>query len=266
MSFRFYNPAPVFHDLLGLDPCNGGSLTFCELGTTTLKGTWSDREQTIPNENPVPLDSAGRSNTNIWLDGAYTVFLRDANGVQVDSSDVDSGQGAGAALPPMEPGKFLTTDGSNWLMADVRQVPDPSGSPDTILGTDGTILIWTAKPEPPPAAEVSGVDKVIIKTGGDTDWMILKGQGTSPASGTQKSSLPVTFATAFKAGTTPNVTLIPSPGLQASGAVVVPYLSSVPTATGFTAAFDVAEGNPSEANVNTPIVFQWIAQGQVPAA
>ncbi|MCY1461874.1 hypothetical protein D9M71_795840 [compost metagenome] len=96
--------------------------------------------------------------------------------------------------------------------------------------------------------------------------MILKGQGTSPASGTQKSSLPVTFATAFKAGMTPNVMLIPSPGLPASGAVVVPYLSSVPTATGFTAAFDVAEGNPSEANVNTPIVFQWIAQGQVPAA
>ncbi|KRG65164.1 hypothetical protein ABB26_04935 [Stenotrophomonas humi] len=266
MSFRFYNPAPVFHDLLGLDPCNGGSLTFCELGTTTPKGTWADQDQTIPNENPVPLDSAGRSNTNIWLDGGYTVTLRAGDGTVVWARDVDSGQGAGAALPPMEPGKFLTTDGSNWLLADVRQVPDPSGSPDTILGTDGANLIWTAKAEPPPAAEVSGVDKVIIKTGGDTDWMILKGQGTSPASGTQKSSLPVTFATAFKAGTTPNVTLIPSPGLQASGAVVVPYLSSVPTATGFTAAFDVAEGNPSEANVNTPIVFQWIAQGQVPAA
>ncbi|MNM64804.1 hypothetical protein D3C81_762160 [compost metagenome] len=175
MTFRFYNPAPVFHDLLGLDPCNGGSLTFCDLGTTTPRGTWADREQTIPNENPVPLDSAGRSNTNIWLDGAYTITLRNGDGVVVWTRDVNSGQGAGAALPPMEPGKFLTTDGSNWLLADVRQVPDPSGSPDTILGTDGANLIWTAKPEPPPAAEVSGVDKVVIKTGGDTDWMILKG-------------------------------------------------------------------------------------------
>jgi hypothetical protein len=40
----------------------------------------------------------------------------------------------------------------------------------------------------------------------------------------------------------------------------------VPTATGFTAVFDVVEGNPSEANVNTPIVFQWIAQGPVVAS
>lgn len=267
MTFRFYNPAPVFHDLLGLDPCNGGSLTFCELGTTTPKATWADREQTIPNENPVPLDSAGRSNTNIWLDGGYTVTLRAGDGTVVWARDVDSGQGAGAALPPMEPGKFLTTDGSNWLLADVRQLPDYSDADEgsTVRIASG-IPGWFPPAEPPPMPVTPNADKVIIKTGGDTDWMILKGQGTSLATGLQRSSLAVSFATKFKAGTTPHVSLTPAPGTQSSGASVNAYLSGIPTANGFTAVFDVVEGNPSEANVNTNIVFQWIAEGQVPAA
>lgn len=263
MTFRFYNPAPVLMDLLGLKPCAGGSLTFCDLGTTTPKGTWSDPDQTTPNSNPVPLDSAGRSNTDIWLDGGYTVTLRDVGGVVIWTRDVDSGQGAGAALPPMESGKFLTSDGSNWLLQAILQVPDPSGSAGYVLGTDGANFIWQAPPEAPPAAVVNDVDTVVIKTGGDTDWMIQKGQATAPASGTQSSSLPVTYPTAFKAGATPSVQVIPAPGVQASGASVNGYLSAIPTATGFTAAFDVVEGNPSEANVNTPIVFQWIAQGPV---
>lgn len=265
MSYRFYNPAPVLMDMLGLKPCADGSLTFCDLGTPTLKDTWSDPDQATPNSNPVLLDSAGRSNTNIWLDGGYTITLKDSDGVVVWVRDVDSGQGAGASIPPLESGKFLSNDGSNLVWADVRQVPDPTGSPDAILGTDGANLIWTPKPEPPPAAEVSGVDTVIIKTGGDTDWQILKGSGTAPVSGTAQTSLAVTFATPFKSGTVPSVSITPAPGNQPYGPVV-PYLSAAPTATGFTAVFDVAEGNTGGSAVTNPVAFQWIAQGQVAAS
>lgn len=261
MSYRFYNPAPVLMGLLGLKPCADGSLTFCDLGTTTPKETWSDPARTTPNSNPVLLDSSGRANTDIWLDGGYSVTLRDADGVVIWTRDVDSGQGAGAALPPMEPGKFLTTDGSNWLLQAILQVPDPSGAAGYVLGTDGANFVWEPKPDPPPAAEVSGVDAAIIKTGGDTDWMIQKGTATAPASNAAQTTLAVTFAKPFKAGTTPNVSITPAPGNQPYGPAV-PYLSAAPTATGFTAVFDVAEGNTSGGVVTNAVAFQWIAQGQ----
>lgn len=265
MSYPSYDPAPVFFDTLGLKPCAGGSLTFCEVGTTTEKDTWSDPEKNTPNANPVQLDSSGRANTHVWLEGAYTITLRDGDGVVVWDRDVDSGQGAGATIPALETGKFLTNDGSNLLWGDVRQVPDPSGSAGYVLATDGANLIWKAPPEAPPAAEVTSVDRVVIKTGGDTDWQILKGTGTAPASGLNQTTLAVTFANAFKTGTVPNVTITATPGTQPGGPVVS-YLSTAPTAAGFTVGFDVAEGNSGQQNIVSPVVFQWIAQGPVVAA
>lgn len=264
MTYRFYNPAPVLMDLLGLKPCAGGSIEFCELGTSDLKDTWSDPEQSIPNENPVPLDSSGRTDTSIWLDGAYTVTLRDGDDVVVWTRDVNSGQGSGAALPAMEAGKFLTTDGSNWLMAAILQVPDPSGSPNYVLGTDSFNLIWQAPPEAPPAAEVDGVDRVVIKTGGDTDWQIVKGTGTAPPSGLNQTTRAVSFAKPFKDGTTPFVCVTPAPGGQPGGPVVH-NLTALPTATGFTVSFDVAEGNSGQQNIVNPVVFMWKAEGVVEA-
>ncbi len=267
MSYVFYDPAPVFFAKLGLTvkPCAGGSLEFCEVGTTTLKDTWSDPDKTVPNQNPVQLDSSGRADTHIWLDGAYTITLRDGDGAVVWTRDVDSGQGSGATIPALVTGQFLTNDGSNLIWQDVRQVPDPSGSADYILGTDGSNLIWKAPPEAPPAAEVTSVDRVVIKTGGDTDWQILKGTGTAPASGLNQTTLAVTFANAFKTGTVPNVTITPAPGGQPGGPVCT-YVTATPTATGFTAGFDVAEGNSGQQNIVNPVVFQWIAQGPVVAS
>lgn len=266
MTYPSYDPAPVFFDTLGLTakPCAGGSLTFCEVGTTTEKTTWSDPDKTTPNANPVQLDSSGRANTRIWLEGAYTITLRNGDGVVVWDRDVDSGQGSGAAIPALVTGQFLTNDGSNLIWQDVRQVPDPSGSADYILGTDGSNLIWKAPPEAPPAAEVTSVDRVVIKTGGDTDWQIVKGTGTATASGLNQTTLAVEFAKPFKTGTVPNVTITPAPGGQPGGPVCT-YLTAPPTATGFTAGFDVAEGNSGQQNIVNPVVFQWIAQGQVEA-
>ncbi|MGE8279025.1 MAG: hypothetical protein ACN6O2_01200 [Stenotrophomonas sp.] len=264
MTYRAYNPAPVYLDTLGLKPCAHGSLTFCEFNTTTPKGTWADPNQTIPNENPVPLDSSGRSNTDIWLDGAYSITLRDGNGVVVWTRDVDSGQGSAATIPALVTGQFLTNDGSNLIWQDVRQVPDPSGSADYILGTDGSNLIWKAPPEAPPAAEVTSVDRVVIKTGGDTDWQIVKGTGTAPASGLNQTTLAVTFATPFKTGTTPYVGIMPTPGGQPGGPVVW-NLTAPATATGFTVSFDVAEGNSGQQNIVNPVAFSWKAEGVVEA-
>lgn len=81
--YQFYNPAPVFFDLLGIAPVAGGSLAFYEISTTTPKDTWSDVDKITLNVNPVPLDASGRSSLNIFMDGDYTVICTDSLGATI---------------------------------------------------------------------------------------------------------------------------------------------------------------------------------------
>lgn len=192
-GYRFYNPAPVFFDVLGLEPCASGTLTFYDKGTTTPKLTWSDDALTIPNTNPVQLDSSGRANVNIWLDGAYSVVLKTFEGVTVFTRDVDDGLGDGLAIPtPLQSGRFLSNDGSNLLWDLIRQVPDPSGSGGKILSTDGSNLIWIAEQSIPASSATSGPG--ILRIG---DYAVQWGQAQCPASGGVATSTMVTIPTAF---------------------------------------------------------------------
>ncbi|MEV5456543.1 hypothetical protein, partial [Streptomyces sp. NPDC052535] len=178
MSGRFYDPNPVYFNLLSNQPVAGGFLTFYLQGTTTPKGTWSDSALTIPNTNPVPLDSSGRANVNIWLSGAYTVRLTDSQGAVIWVRDVDDGATGQAQFPPMESGKFLTNDGSVYLWGDVRQVPDPTGSANKVLSTDGAALIWIAQQAIPDLPIEVLANAIKIK-----GIMIQWGTGSAPASG-----------------------------------------------------------------------------------
>lgn len=263
MSYRFYNPAPVLMDLLGLKPCAEGSLTFCELGTTTEKDTWSDPEKTTPNSNPVLLDSAGRSDTNIWLDGGYTVTLRDGDGVVVWFRDVDSGQGSGAALPPMEAGKFLTTDGSNWLMQAILQVPDPSGASGYQLGTDGANLIWMPPPTIPELDVVIGTASLQLGTDGSTTkFYIQKGSGSAPASGSKSTSTSVTFPKEFKTLWWIGVTQTHD-GVTAF-ATLPRQTNSAQSTTGFSVRFSTDENSTASGwNITSAVPFDYIAIGLI---
>lgn len=264
MSFRILNQAPQY--LLADGSVNaGGSLTFYATDLTTPKNTWSNAAKTVLNPNPVVLDAAGRSNTDIWGDGEYGVVCKDALGVvQWTRNNVRDASGSSTTIPALQTGKFLTNDGAVLQWETVVQVPDMTGESGNILSNDGANPTWIPPPVAPPASEMTGTERVVIRTGGDTDWMIQKGTGTAPASGLNQSSLAVTFPQAFKTGTIPSVSITPSPGTQPGGPVV-PYVSAAPTAAGFTAVFDVAEGNSGDQNILNPIVFQWIAQGAVDA-
>jgi hypothetical protein len=66
-----------FNDALGV-PLAGGSVYFYTPSTTTPKDTFQDALQTIPNSNPVILDSAGRA--IILGSGSYRQVVYDANG------------------------------------------------------------------------------------------------------------------------------------------------------------------------------------------
>lgn len=259
MPRQFLNPAPVLHDVLGIDPAFNGSLTFYEIGTTTLADTWSDFDQTVLNENPVPLDSAARSDTQIWGDGEYTVVLKNEEGETVWTRDWRPEQTAGASIPALEDGKFLTNDSSNLLWAEIRQVPDPTGSNGYYLTTDGANLIWTAPPEEPEPPEPDWTETADSLQLGDT--LLQTGSVTTVGSGGHRASATVTFPIAFTS--TPRVfaqvASYSSTPFNATGTTSVTGQST----TGCTINYDVnIDDNDGGWNISTPPTVHWFAMGK----
>lgn len=254
---RFYNPAPVFADLLGLEPLAGGSLQFYDKGTTTPKGTWSDSDLTVANQNPVPLDSSGRANTNIWLDGAYTVVLRAADGTSVWTRDLDDGAAGGATIPALQNGQFLTNDGSNLLWQQILQVPDPSGSSGKILGTDGANFIWEAKPEIPdlPVENFSGAIKIGTA-------MIQWGTSSLAASGQTVAGGSVTFNRAFSVA--PVVTAQSNTAAATAEGQIPVFAITSTSSTGFSVQVHTDDFGRNGARITSAVPYSWIAVG--PAA
>lgn len=67
------------------DPLAGGLVYTYAQGTTTPKATYSDKNCTTPNANPVVLDSRGEA--TIYLDGYYKILLKTAAGVTIWTMD-----------------------------------------------------------------------------------------------------------------------------------------------------------------------------------
>jgi hypothetical protein len=96
-----------FFDNLG-NPLSGGKIfTYQASSFTTLQATYSDPEGTVPNANPIVLDSSGRLTVNIFLDMAlsYNIVLTKADGSTVLRSWNNTQGGINAA--------FLTTQLAN---------------------------------------------------------------------------------------------------------------------------------------------------------
>src|SRR5262245_1215974 len=119
-------------------PLAGGKVWTYQTGTSTPTTTWSDQPLTVPNTNPVILDSAGRA--DIWIADAsvmiYKFVVQDSNGVEMYTqngisvpaaatttapSAVPAGAllpYAGASAPPdLEPDgrkKYLLCDGQAY--------------------------------------------------------------------------------------------------------------------------------------------------------
>lgn len=82
---RFNIPGYVYLNDNG-KPLAGGKLNFYETGTTTRKYTYADKNQVVPNANPVVLDATGRA-PNIFFSGEAKVVITDSGDVQVESID-----------------------------------------------------------------------------------------------------------------------------------------------------------------------------------
>jgi parallel beta-helix repeat protein len=86
---RYIDSHPQFFDDNG-NPLSNGSIEFFDPGTTgtsNRKDTYSDKDLTIPNPNPIALDDAGRTVNPVWLDGEYNTIIRDRAGNQIDQVD-----------------------------------------------------------------------------------------------------------------------------------------------------------------------------------
>jgi hypothetical protein len=77
-------PFLQFEDANGA-PLAGGMIYTYAAGTTTPKATFTDSSGLVQATNPVVLDAAGR--TTIWIDGSYKFVVRDANGVEIETTD-----------------------------------------------------------------------------------------------------------------------------------------------------------------------------------
>src|SRR5579863_1597036 len=88
MTNRFFTPNQQFlaNPVTGA-PLTGGFLYFYASGTSTPQNTYSDSALTIPNSNPVVLDSNGYANSIFLSNVAYKVVLTDSNNVQLWTED-----------------------------------------------------------------------------------------------------------------------------------------------------------------------------------
>jgi hypothetical protein len=84
----FAGAGAQFSDANG-SPLNGGLLYSYLSGTSTPATTYTTRDGTTNNTNPIVLDAAGRTPAEIWLDGGvlYKFVLKTSTFVQIGSYD-----------------------------------------------------------------------------------------------------------------------------------------------------------------------------------
>jgi len=84
----FAGAGAQFSDANG-SPLNGGLLYSYLSGTSTPATTYTTRDGTTNNTNPIVLDAAGRTPAEVWLDGGvlYKFVLKTSTFVQIGSYD-----------------------------------------------------------------------------------------------------------------------------------------------------------------------------------
>lgn len=264
MAYRFTDPNPVQFDTTGLELCSNGTLTFYVRGTTTPKNTYNAPDLITANSNPVSLTSAGRASVQVWMDGDYTVLLKDELGATVWSRDIYDPESSGTTIPALVSGQFLTNDGINLDWEAIREVPDPTGSANKVLGTDGANLIWvsqTAIPEP----DITNTATSSTIGDGTTNIRFLTGTATGTNAGGRTQTVNVTFASAFSS--TPifvTCTLTNAGNLSTAGNNPSQKITSIST-TGFTVVWTMGELDDTRAqyDFNAAVSFSYLAIGAV---
>lgn len=261
-AYPYTDPAPVNFNNLGTAHLSQGSLTFYDIGTTNPRATWSDVDLTVLNTNPVNLDSSGRPEDPIFLDGDYTVKLTDGpngTGATIWTRDLISGADSSFTIPPLVSGSFLTNNGAVLQWEDIELLPDPTGQSGKAVVSTGSGFTFQAFPTAPTLDIVVTNGSERVGDGVSTNKSLTQyGSATCGASGAPTASVAVVFPTSYT--TVPVVVMTPTGGIQPGGQPTF-IINGTPTTTGFTARFDVAEGSGASPNITVAIPFDWIAIG-----
>jgi hypothetical protein len=145
MASRLLDQHPIFFDDDGA-PCAGGTLTFKISGSSLAKDVYGEKALTTNLGNVIDLDSSGRTEVDVWLDGAYTVELRDSDGVQIWSRDNVE---APSELPDPtgEDDKVVRVVDGAFVLDDLRELPDYSGADDNdVVKIVGGVPVFGAPP------------------------------------------------------------------------------------------------------------------------
>lgn len=271
-AFRVLNQAPQY--LLADGSVNaGGKLFFYETDLTTPKNTWAEEALTTLNSNPVVMDAAGRTLTDVWGDGEYGVVMTDADDVVIwTRNNVQAGGDPAQEIPALVADRFLFTDGADLIWAPVLQVPDPTDLANYYLASDGTgVPVWQQFPEPDPVPEpdiVVTTTSLTVGEGTGDKFAIQTGTGTIPASVSRSSNVAITFGVPF----TKVLAVVPTASTVAvntfgAGAVLTAAGFTVGSAaSGATITANITDdGGSSGDEIANPVSFAWVAFGLVAA-
>lgn len=267
-SFRLLNQAPVYL-LADGSVNNGGKLFMYETDLTTPKNTWSDEAMTTLNSNPVEMDAAGRTLTDVWMEGEYGVVMTDADDVVIwTRNNVKQSGDAGAVIPALQDGEFLSNDGSTLSWQPILQVPDPTGHSGQVLYSDGSLPYWAAlpvTPDPPdPDIVVAALSFLAGVTDDNTKFFVIAGNDVAPNSGTKVTNKNVTFATPFDAlwGVLVCITTTSTtPSAEIPTWSVTGWVQGNP-ASGCTVNFNIPDDDSSANHkFNSTVPFAYIAFG-----
>lgn len=255
----------------------GGELRFYEAGTTTPKNVYGEKALTTNNGAVIDLDASGRPDVDIWADAAesYFIELYDSDGVkQGEIEDVEVPGGVAQTIPVPNSGEFLTGDGTNFAVVELTDslLPDPAGHSNEYLQTDGSAAFWATGPEDaevPTMPITVGADSTQLGASGADFELRQYGSDSVAGGGGKTVTDSVTFATAFKAGTTPKVEIqLTGSGVTSSGSGYPKHSITAVTNTGFTVMFSTITGGTSAdnftgSNMVGTVNYGWQARGVV---
>jgi hypothetical protein len=278
-AYQLYSKLQTFWGNAG-QLLSGGQLRFFTASTLDAQDVFGDEALSVNNGSTVDLDASGRPSVEIWANvvDSYYVELYDSDGDKQGEDRKSVPGGAGQTIPVPNSGEYLTGDGTNFAVADLTNslLPDMTGHSNEILTTDGTTASWGARP----ADGAAGTSDIVIADDGTTikfgdgagdKFFILKGSSTLTAPNSKSGSKSVTFATPFKAGTTPTVHVQPkASSAPTTGGNVYPKwdVTSV-SATGFTVIFSTltggtsADGSSTNSVISGDVDFDYTAIGVV---
>jgi hypothetical protein len=250
----------------------GGYLKFYEAGTTTPQDVYGNKALTTNNGSTIDLDSAGHPSVDIWADTADAYFMEIYDASDVKQGELDNMEvpgGAGQTIPVPNTDEYLSGDGTNIIAVSLsgKLLPDMAGNANKILGTDGSVASWIAKP----ADGAAGTSDIVIGTGSlklsNGSSHVLQQWSTDSVAGGGGLSVSdtVTFATAYSSA--PVVDVVATGGNASSaGNVEVDWRLSSVTTTGFTVTFSSRTGGSSadlsgNSTLTGTVNYAWKAIG-----